>query len=170
MIPQTINKITVLDFGGQYSHLIAKRIRRLGVYADIRRPDVSMEELGRPGGIILSGGPSSVYADNAPAFNREILDAGIPVLGLCYGMQLMAYLLGGDVRRLDRREYGRAEMDVLGGSPLFEGLAGHETVWMSHGDSVAGIPKGFEVIGRTADCPVAAMGSREQNLYGFQFH
>ena len=104
MLMKNENKITILDFGGQYAHLIAKRIRHLGVYADIAHPDSSLAELGRPGGIILSGGPSSVYAENAPPFNREILDAGIPVLGLCYGMQLIAYLLGGDVRRLDRRD------------------------------------------------------------------
>lgn len=170
MFMETENKITVLDFGGQYAHLIAKRIRHLGVYADIMHPDVSLEELGRPGGIILSGGPSSVYADNAPVFNREILDAGIPVLGLCYGMQLMAYVLGGDVRRLDRREYGRAEMKILGDSPLFTGLSPCETVWMSHGDSVAGIPDGFEMVGRTADCPFAAMANHKRRLYGFQFH
>ncbi len=164
------NKITVLDFGGQYAHLIAKRIRHLGVYADIAHPDASLTELGRPGGIILSGGPSSVYAENAPPFNREILEAGIPVLGLCYGMQLIAYVLGGDVRRLDRREYGRAEMDVTGDSPLFEGLASRELVWMSHGDSVAGIPEGFSVIGRTSDCPFAGIWNREKTIYGIQFH
>ena len=128
------NKITVIDFGGQYAHLIAKRIRHLGVYADIRHPDVSLEELGRPGGIILSGGPSSVYAENAPPFNSGILDSGIPILGLCYGMQLMAYLLGGVVRRLDRREYGRSELDVVGDTPLFSGIGRSELVWMSHGD------------------------------------
>lgn len=167
---KTDNKITVLDFGGQYAHLIAKRIRHLGVYADIMHPDVSLEELGRPGGIILSGGPSSVYAENAPRFNRKILDSGIPILGLCYGMQLIAYLLGGDVRRLDRREYGRAEMDIVGDSPLFEGLGERELVWMSHGDSVAGIPDGYEVIGHTPDCPFAAIRNPETNIYGIQFH
>ncbi len=164
------NKITVLDFGGQYAHLIAKRIRHLGVYADIAHPDVSLEELGRPGGIILSGGPSSVYAPDAPPFNRAILDAGIPILGLCYGMQLIAYVLGGDVRRLARREYGRAELDILGDSPLFAGLAEKERVWMSHGDSVAGVPEGFAVIGSTGDCPTAAMENREKRIFGLQFH
>lgn len=164
------NKITVLDFGGQYAHLIAKRIRHLGVYADITHPDVSLDELGRPGGIILSGGPSSVYAENAPPFNRAILDAGIPILGLCYGMQLIAHMLGGDVRRLARREYGRAELNILGDSPLFKGLGTHEQVWMSHGDSVAGVPEGFMVIGSTGDCPAAAMENRETRIYGLQFH
>jgi GMP synthase (glutamine-hydrolysing) len=164
------NKITILDFGGQYAHLIAKRIRHLGVYADISHPDVSLEELGRPGGIILSGGPSSVYAENAPPFNNEILDSGIPILGLCYGMQLIAYVLGGDVHRLARREYGRAEMTVSGESPLFEGLSGREQVWMSHGDSVARVPEGYEVIGSTSDCPAAAMENRAKRIYGLQFH
>jgi GMP synthase (glutamine-hydrolysing) len=166
----TQNKITVLDFGGQYAHLITKRIRRLGVYADISPPDASLEELGRPGGIILSGGPSSVYAGNAPPFNREILESGIPVLGLCYGMQLIAYVLGGDVRQLERREYGRAEVDIVGDSPLFEGLSRREQVWMSHGDSVARVPDGFEIIGVTGDCPAAAIENRAKQIYGLQFH
>jgi len=164
------NKITVLDFGGQYAHLITKRIRRLGVYADIKHPDVSLEELGRPGGIILSGGPSSVYAENAPPFNRQILGTGIPILGLCYGMQLIAYFLGGEVRRLAKREYGRAELEVTGHSPLFEGLSRQELVWMSHGDSVASIPGGYRSIGKTSDCPFAAVSNEEERIYGLQFH
>ena len=164
------HKITVLDFGGQYAHLIAKRIRHLGVYADIKSPDVTLDELGRPGGVILSGGPSSVYAKGAPPFNRDILDAGIPVLGLCYGMQLMSFLLGGDVQRLERREYGRAELMREGDSPLFGGLDARERVWMSHGDSVAKLPVGFTLIGSTSDCPVAAIGDDARRLYGLQFH
>jgi GMP synthase (glutamine-hydrolysing) len=164
------NKITIIDFGGQYAHLITKRIRHLGVYADIKHPDVSLEELGHPGGIILSGGPSSVYADNAPPFNKKILDVGIPILGLCYGMQLIAHLLGGEVRRLAKREYGRAELEVTGKSPLFEGLSKRELVWMSHGDSVAGIPEGYRSIGKTSDCPFAAVSYEEKKIYGLQFH
>ena len=167
---QTENKITVLDFGGQYAHLIAKRIRHLGVYTDIRHPDVSLEELGCPSGIILSGGPSSVYAKGAPPFNRDILDAGIPLLGLCYGMQLVAHLLGGEVRRLERREYGRAELTVIGDSPLFRGIGGHGQVWMSHGDSVVSPPEGFSTIGSTTDCAVAAMADESRRIYGLQFH
>jgi GMP synthase (glutamine-hydrolysing) len=164
------NKITVLDFGGQYAHLIAKRVRHLGVYADIKHPDTRIEELGKPGGLILSGGPSSVYSDGAPPFNRAILETGIPVLGLCYGMQLLAYLLGGDVRRLNRREYGRAELEIVRPTPLFKGLSSHEQVWMSHGDSVIKPPEGFTVIGQTADCPVAAMSDEKRRFYGLQFH
>jgi len=164
------NKITVLDFGGQYSHLIAKRIRHLGVYADIMHPDTDVDSLGRPGGIILSGGPSSVYSEGAPPFNPAILDLGIPMLGLCYGMQLMAYLLHGDVRRLERREYGRAELEVLAGSPLFDGLEPRELVWMSHGDSVLRPPEGFAVVGKTTDCPVAAIADESRRRYGLQFH
>ncbi|MCE5250340.1 glutamine-hydrolyzing GMP synthase [bacterium] len=167
---KTENKITVLDFGGQYAHLITKRIRHLGVYADIMLPDVSIEELGRPGGIILSGGPSSVYSENAPPFNREILETGIPVLGLCYGMHLIAFLLGGEVKRLNRREYGRAELEVVGKTPLFDGLGEREQVWMSHGDSVVRPPDGFSVIGRTGDCPFAAISDEKRLLYGLQFH
>jgi len=164
------NKITVLDFGGQYAHLITKRIRHLGVYSDIKHPDISVEELGRPGGIIMSGGPSSVYAEDAPPFNRELIETGIPVLGLCYGMQLMAYLFGGEVERLEKREYGRAELEAVGDSPLFDGLEKSELVWMSHGDSVITPPPGFEILGRTHDCPVAAMGDDKKRLYGLQFH
>ncbi|MFC1606646.1 glutamine-hydrolyzing GMP synthase [Candidatus Latescibacterota bacterium] len=164
------NKITVLDFGGQYAHLIAKRIRHLGVYTDIKHPDVNVDELGQPAGIIMSGGPSSVYSEGAPPFNRDILDTGIPILGLCYGMQLLAYLLDGDVRRLARREYGRAELEIAGTSALFNGIGDKEQVWMSHGDSVATPPDGFSVIGMTDDCPVAAMSDEKRKLYGMQFH
>jgi GMP synthase (glutamine-hydrolysing) len=166
----TTNHITVLDFGGQYAHLIAKRIRHLGVYAEILHPEVSLEEMGQPRGIILSGGPASVYDEGAPPFNRAILKAGVPVLGLCYGMQLIAWLLGGEVRRLARREYGRAELTVRTGSPLFRGLGEREQVWMSHGDSVIAVPAGFDIIGSTADCPVAAMGDETRAIYGLQFH
>jgi len=164
------NKITVIDFGGQYAHLITKRIRHLGVYADIRHPDDNLDTVGNPGGIIFSGGPSSVYSENAPSFNKDILDAGIPVLGLCYGMQLTSYLYGGDVRRLDRQEYGRAQLTVTGESPLFDGIGSNEQVWMSHGDSVASPPRGFTVIGSTSDCPVAAISDEERRIYGLQFH
>jgi len=164
------NKITVLDFGGQYAHLITKRIRHLGVYADIKHPDVKVKDLGCPGGIILSGGPSSVYSEKAPLFNREILESGIPLLGLCYGMQLIAYLFDGDVQRLDRSEYGRAELEIIGDSPLFAGLSRREQVWMSHGDSVITPPDGFEKIGQTDYCPIAAMGDDDRKIYGLQFH
>ncbi|MFC1552224.1 glutamine-hydrolyzing GMP synthase [Candidatus Latescibacterota bacterium] len=164
------NKITVLDFGGQYAHLIAKRVRHLGYYADIMHPDVTLEALGKPGGIILSGGPSSVYSECAPPFNEKILGAGIPILGLCYGMQLIANLLGGDVRRLSRQEYGRAELSMSGETKLFDRLKENEQVWMSHGDSVAVPPAGFDVIGSTSDCPVAAIGNAKSNVYGLQFH
>ncbi|HUT62630.1 MAG TPA: glutamine-hydrolyzing GMP synthase, partial [Anaerolineae bacterium] len=164
------NKITVLDFGGQYAHLIAKRVRHLGIYADIMHPDVSIDTLGKPGGIILSGGPSSVYSEKAPPFNHEILNTGIPIMGLCYGMQLLANLLGGEVKRLDRHEYGRAELQVAGKSPLFSGLERYEQVWMSHGDSVTRPPEGFDIIGSTSDCPVAAIGNEESKIYGLQFH
>ncbi|MBN1293255.1 MAG: glutamine-hydrolyzing GMP synthase [Candidatus Latescibacteria bacterium] len=164
------NKISVIDFGGQYAHLITKRVRHLGVYADIIHPDISVEELGHPGGIILSGGPSSVYSEDAPPFNKELLDTGIPTLGLCYGMQLMAYLLNGEVRRLTRREYGRAELTVIQESPLFKRIGKREQVWMSHGDSVVNPPEGFSVTGKSDDCPVAAIADERRRMYGLQFH
>ena len=164
------NKITVIDFGGQYAHLIAKRVRHLGIYADIVHPDISVEKLGHPGGIILSGGPSSVYSEGAPPFNKELFETGIPMLGLCYGMQLMAYLLNGEVKRLNRREYGRAEFTVIHDSPLFKGIGEHEQVWMSHGDSVVRPPEGFSVTGKSDDCPVAAIADEQRRMYGLQFH
>jgi GMP synthase (glutamine-hydrolysing) len=169
-------KIAVLDFGSQYTQLIARRIREMAVYSEILPPDHPVEALVEAGyrGVILSGGPSSVYEDGAPLPARGLFEAGIPVLGICYGMQAMGYLLGGHVIPSERREYGKAEIRLTGASPLLDGVtpdAGDRlTVWMSHGDVVLRPPKGFASLGETANCPVAAMADEERRLYAVQFH
>ena len=162
--------IVVIDFGGQYAHLIANRIRRLRVFAEIRSPLVDAAELDAYDGIILSGGPSSVYDEDAPAFNPDILQTGKPLLGLCYGHQLICQGLGGRVEPGNTSEFGAAYLDVKKAEGLFRGLAARELVWMSHRDSVAQLPPGFEVYGSTEDCPVAAMGDSARHIYGLQFH
>jgi len=171
-----VDKIAVLDFGGQYTQLIARRIRDLGVYSEIfpcTNPPANLLT-GAYKGLVLSGGPNSVYDDGAPLPSREIFAAGIPVLGICYGMQAMGYLLGGDVVPSDRREYGKASVHLTGESRLLDGVkpedAGRVTVWMSHGDSVLQAPPGFTALGATTNCPVAAMADEARHLYAVQFH
>jgi len=169
-------KIAVLDFGGQYTQLIARRVREMSVYSEIFSCTHPLAEILSAGyqGIILSGGPSSVYEDGAPLPPTELFEAGIPVLGICYGMQAMGYLLGGHVIPAERREYGKAEITLQGSSPLFRGVepeaTGRVTVWMSHGDTVLRPPKGFVPLARTPNCPVAAMADEERRLYAVQFH
>jgi GMP synthase (glutamine-hydrolysing) len=162
--------IVVLDFGGQYAHLIANRLRRLHVWAEIRPPDTPFDELRHADGLILSGGPSSVYADDRPPFEESVLDAGIPILGLCYGHQLLCHSLGGQVEPGDRMEYGAAALAVTSATGVLAGLQSTERIWMSHRDLVRGVPEGFEILGSTDDCPVAAMGHHERRIYGLQFH
>lgn len=164
------NPIVVLDFGGQYAHLIANRIRRLKVYSEIKSPDASVEELRSAKGIILSGGPASVHDPDQPPYNPRLFELGIPVLGLCYGHQLMCRHLGGTVTRGALREYGAARLHILSHRDLFRGLGPEEDVWMSHGDSVEALPEGFERLGYTEDCPAAAVGDPSRKLYGLQFH
>ena len=169
-------KIAVLDFGSQYTQLIARRIREMSVYSEILPPTCPADDLRDRGykGVILSGGPSSVYAEGAPLPAPGLFELGIPVLGICYGMQAMGYLLGGDVVPSERREYGKAEIELSGGSPLFEGVqpdAQHRlAVWMSHGDTVQRAPAGFTKLGQTTNCPVAAMADEQRRLYAVQFH
>lgn len=168
---KTMNEkhIAILDFGSQYMHLISRRIRQLGVLAKIYPTDVNAHDLKDAWGIVISGGPNSVN-DQKLAYDPGIFELGIPVLGLCYGHQLMAYQLGGVVTPAHNREYGMAQLLPEGSSPLLNGLAEQEQVWMSHWDSVTAVPDGFTVIGKTADCPVAAMANEEKKLYGLQFH
>jgi GMP synthase (glutamine-hydrolysing) len=166
-------KIAVLDFGSQYTQLIARRIREMAVYSEILPPTQPISELRERGykGVVLSGGPSSVYEEGAPLPSLTLFDANIPVLGICYGMQAMGYLLGGDVVPSERREYGKAEIDLVGRSPLFEGVEGRRLqVWMSHGDTVRRAPAGFATLARTENCPVAAMADEQRRLYAVQFH
>jgi len=166
LIPQ----ITVLDAGGQYCHLIARKVRELGVYADVAPSETRATELSGRKGIIISGGPSSVYDSGSPTIDAALLESGIPVLGICYGVQLMAHLLGGTVEKGERGEYGFAELDIANPDALLRGISGPQPVWMSHRDLVARAPDGFTVMARTETCPVAAMGSDARRLYGVQFH
>src|SRR2546421_5348642 len=137
--------IPILDFGAQYAQLIARRVREQGVYSELVRPDISIDELKKlnPRGIILSGGPSSVYEPNAPKCDPKIFDLGVPVLGICYGMQLGAYLLGGEVKPAKAREFGRAKLTVTVQDALTRGLPPETSVWMSHGDQVHDLPAAF---------------------------
>ncbi len=162
--------IAVLDFGGQYAHLIANRIRRLGVYSEIMPPDLDLRGLERARGLILSGGPGSVYDDDRPPFAAGIFELGVPILGLCYGHQLLAEQLGGTVARGTVREYGTAELRVRRAAGPLALAREYERVWMSHGDQIVRLPEGFEVLGSTADCPIAAMGDPGRRIYGLQFH
>ncbi len=171
-----VDKIAVLDFGGQYTQLIARRIRELGVYSEILACNQPLESIlaGRYRGFVLSGGPSSVYEEGAPLPAKALFEAGVPVLGICYGMQAMGYLLGGHVVPSSRREYGAADVQITGLSPLVARLEpdrdGRLAVWMSHGDTVMRPPKGFTTLGTTPNCPVAAMADEERRLYAVQFH
>lgn len=162
--------IVVLDFGGQYAHLIANRIRRLRVHAEIRSPATTVADLQDADGLILSGGPASVYDPQAPAYNPEILAMGKPMLGLCYGHQLLCHRLGGQVERGATHEFGAAYLHVQKAEGVLAGLDARERVWMSHRDHVAALPPGFAVLGATENCPVAVMGDPERKIYGLQFH
>ncbi len=164
-------QIVVLDAGGQYCHLIARKVRETGVYAEVRASDTPAADLASARGIVISGGPSSVYDAGSPTVDPAIFALGIPVLGICYGHQLMAYLLGGEVRRGEKGEYGFATLELDASSdPLFEGLAGSQQVWTSHRDTVVALPADFRVTGRTETCAIAAFASESRNLYGVQFH
>ncbi|MBZ4655427.1 MAG: synthase (glutamine-hydrolyzing) [Peptococcaceae bacterium] len=164
--------ILVLDFGGQYNQLIARRVRELNVYSEMVPYNMPLEEIKakKPKGIIFSGGPASVYAANAPKVDKEIFELGIPILGICYGMQLIAHLLGGEVKRAEKREYGKAMVEVIPENLLFKGLAPSQQCWMSHGDFISGVPEGFVACAYTEDTPYAAFAHREKHLYGVQFH
>jgi len=164
-------QIIVLDAGGQYCHLIARKVRDLGVYAEVRPSETPAAELTGARGLVISGGPSSVYDPESPTVDPAIFANGQPVLGICYGQQLMAHLLGGEVRKGDKGEYGLATLDLdATADPMFSGLAGRQQVWMSHRDVVGELPPGFSVTGRTGTCAVAAIAAPERKLYAVQFH
>jgi GMP synthase (glutamine-hydrolysing) len=164
--------IPILDFGSQYAQLIARRVREKGVYSELVRPDISVEDLKQlnPKGLILSGGPSSVYEANAPRCDPGIFDLNIPVLGICYGMQLGIQILGGQVKSAKAREYGRARLHVVAQDALVHGLPSDMTVWMSHGDQVHELPGEFIALATTPTCPYAAARHRTRPFYGVQFH
>jgi GMP synthase (glutamine-hydrolysing) len=166
--------VLILDFGSQYTQLIARRVRELNVYSEIHPFNLSLEEIRRkqPIGIVLSGGPSSVYDEGAPTITPEIFDLGVPILGVCYGAQLVARLLGGSVAAADHREYGRAHVKVTQSAGIFEAFpVGEElAVWMSHGDRVEALPPGFGLIGETPNSPAAAFADPRRGIYCVQFH
>lgn len=174
MVVKDMNSETVLvlDFGGQYKQLIARRVRELGVYSEIIPGNTKIPEIlsKNPVGIILTGGPSSVYDENSPLCAPEIFELGIPVLGICYGVHLMCALLGGKVEKYGVSEYGKTEAEITVKSPLFDGLSPVQTVLMSHTDYISDLPDGFEGIASTRDCPYAAIQNPAKKLYGTQFH
>lgn len=167
------DKILVLDFGSQYNQLITRRIRDFGIYSELLSHKLSAEEIKEmhPKGIIFSGGPNSVYAKDAFKVDPEIYKLGIPILGICYGMQLMSYDLGGKVEPADDSEYGRADIEVTDDDAvMFKGLPKKQYVWMSHGDRVVEAPEGFKVVATSKNCPISAIANDEKKLYGIQFH
>src|SRR3954467_11251698 len=170
--PRAVDEVVVLDFGGQYSQLIARRVRECGVFSELLPHHVGAEEVARrkPKGLILSGGPASVYADGAPRLDKELLDLGIPVLGICYGMQLLALSLGGKVEGAEVGEFGRSELHVHEHGRLLAGLPSEQTCWMSHRDTVFEPPEGTTPLASSTASPVAAFESVEKGLYGIQFH
>ncbi|HEX7010554.1 MAG TPA: glutamine-hydrolyzing GMP synthase [Phycisphaeraceae bacterium] len=164
--------IPILDFGSQYVQLIARRVREAGVYSLLVAPDISIEQLQQlqPKGIILSGGPASVYEAGAPTCDKRLFELGVPVLGICYGMQVGCQLLGAQVQNAQAREYGRAQLSILDKQDLFQGLPDHTTVWMSHGDQVVNLPPDFKPLATTPTCPYAAVRHKHRPFWGVQFH
>lgn len=167
-----MEKILVLDFGGQYNQLIARRVRDNNVYAEILPYTTPLTEIKARHykGIIFTGGPNSVYDAASPHYPKEILELGIPVLGICYGCQLVAWMRGGKVATAPVSEYGKIDVTVNTKSPLFKGIPEKSVMWMSHTDYISEVPDGFRIVGTTADCPCAAMENQEENLYAVQFH
>ena len=164
--------VLVLDFGGQYNQLIARRVRECNVYAEVIPYTTSLEDIKakNPKGIIFTGGPNSVYKEDSPSYDKSIFEIGVPILGICYGSQLMAHKLGGEVATAPVSEYGKTEVEVDTASLLFEGVSATTTTWMSHTDYIAKAPQGFKIVGHTGNCPVAAMENAEKKLYAVQFH
>ncbi len=165
-------KIVVLDFGSQYNQLITRRIREIGVYSELHPHTITATEIKEMNatGIIFSGGPNSVYDENAFSIDPEIFEMGLPILGICYGMQLMALRMEGKVEKASNREYGKAELTLTKESSIFKDVPEEQIVWMSHGDLVTAAPPGFDVIATSPGCPVAAMANEERKLYGVQYH
>lgn len=169
---KAMEMVVVLDFGGQYNQLIARRVRDLGVYSELLPFNTPVEKLKElnPKGIIFSGGPASVYEEGAPKVDPAVFELGVPVLGICYGMQLMSHLLKGKVERAGKREYGKAEVRLEQRHDLYQDWTDNEIVWMSHSDKVIELPEGFRIDAVSDSCPVAAISSPERKMYGVQFH
>jgi len=164
--------ILIIDFYGQYNQLIARRVRECNVYSEVVPYKTTIEEIKKknPKGIIFTGGPASVYTENAPMCDNEIFNLGIPILGICYGMQLMTHVLGGTVQKAEKREYGEINVQLDSTSKLFSNFSDSNICLMSHTDFVAEVPDGFKIIGKTENCPIAAIQNEEKNFYGIQFH
>ena len=164
--------VVVIDFGGQYNQLVARRVRECNVYCEIYsyKTDLAKIKAMNPKGIILTGGPSSCYEEGAATCSTELFEMGIPVLGLCYGAQLMMHVLGGRVEKAPVREYGKTEVLVNTTSPLFRNVQDHTICWMSHFDYISEVAPGFEIVAHTANCPVAAAQNTDRKLYAIQFH
>jgi GMP synthase (glutamine-hydrolysing) len=171
-VPEAVQEIVVLDYGGQYSQLIARRVRDCGVFSELLPHHVGLEEVARrkPRGIILSGGPASVYAEGAPPLDRGLLELGVPVLGICYGMQLLVQTLGGRVEQAEIGEFGRSDLTVSEPGVLLRGMPREQTCWMSHRDTVYEPPPGFTALASSSGSPVAAVEDAARNIYGIQFH
>jgi GMP synthase (glutamine-hydrolysing) len=171
-VPRAVDEVVVLDYGGQYSQLIARRVRECGVFSELLPHHVGADEVARrrPKGLILSGGPASVYADGAPRLDPQLLELGIPVLGICYGMQLVALSLGGRVEGAEVGEFGRSKLTVREPGRLLAGLPEEQSCWMSHRDTVFEAPRGFTALASSTASPVAAFESTERRIYGIQFH
>lgn len=169
---ENVEKILILDFGSQYTQLIARKVREVGVFAEIHPFNIELEKLKEmnPKGIILSGGPSSVYAQGAPHPLFNVFELGIPVLGICYGLQLIAFTQNGQVDAAAKREYGKAIVNVVEDNPLLKGISNNAQMWMSHGDSLSKMPDGFETIANTENAPICAIANIEKKIYGVQFH
>lgn len=165
-------KILVLDFGGQYNQLIARRVRERNVYSEVKPYTTAIEKIANEGykGIIFTGGPQSVYADDSPRCDKAIFDLGIPILGICYGAQFMTYMLGGEVVPAKTREYGNTSIELDTSSDIFDGIEKNTTCWMSHTDYIKTPPEGFEIIAHTDGCPVAAIQNKDKKFYAVQFH
>ena len=167
-----MKKVLVLDFGGQYNLLVARRVRECGVYCEIKPYTMSMDDIRAfdPAAIIFTGGPATVFEPNAPALDNAIFELGLPILGICYGQQLMIHQLGGACRRAEVREYGKVELTHDGTSLLFDGVEPTSICWMSHGVEVERLSPGFRAIAHTAGCAYAAIENADRKLYGVQFH
>lgn len=165
------NTILIIDFGSQVTQLIARRIRELGVFSEVKNPDITLDAIKKlaPSAIILSGGPASVYEKGAPTIDKKIFELGLPILGICYGEQLICHLLGGKVGKSFEREFGKAEIKIISDSPLFKSVK-NKQVWMSHGDHISKIPASFKVIANTGNAPFAAIADEKKKIYGVQFH
>jgi GMP synthase (glutamine-hydrolysing) len=165
------NSVLIIDFGSQVTQLIARRIREFGVFCEVKNFNISLEEIKKnlPRAIIFSGGPSSVYEENAPKISPQIFDLNIPILGICYGEQLICDMLDGKVEKSFEREFGKAEIEIIKDSKFFKDFQNHQ-VWMSHGDHISKIPQGFEVIAKTPKAPFAGIANEEKKIYGVQFH